>query len=56
MFDTIEVLCLSSHKFHSKLNEHVLLAPSDGSVITKKDDFYIKEALFEFLTTVERSL
>jgi len=37
MFDTIEALCLSSHKFHSKLNEHLLLAPSDGSVIPKKD-------------------
>jgi len=56
MFDTIEALCLSSHKFHSKLNEHLLLAPSDGSVIPKKDDYYVKDALFEFLATVVRRL
>ena len=56
MFDTIEALCLSSHKLHSKLNEHLLLAPSDGSAIPKKDDYYVKEALFEFLTTVVRRL
>ena len=50
-------LCLFSHnKFHSEVNEHLLLAPSDGSIITEKDDYYIKEALFEFLATVDRSL
>ena len=36
MCDTIEALCLSSHKFHSRLNEQLLLAPSDGSVIPKR--------------------
>jgi len=57
MFDRIEALCLFSHnKFHSQVNEHLLLAPSDGSIITKKDDYYIKEALFEFLATVDQSL
>jgi len=57
MFDRIEALCLFSHnKFYSEVNEHLLLAPSDGSIITKKDDYYIKEALFEFLATVDRSL
>ena len=57
MFDRIEALCLfSQHNFHSNVNELLLLAPSDGSIITKKDYYYIKEALFEFLTTVDRSL
>jgi len=42
MFDRIEALSLFSHnKFHSEVNEHLLLAPSDGSIITKKDDHYI---------------
>jgi len=43
MFDRIEALCLFSHnKFHNEVNEHLLLAPSDGSIITiKKDDYYI---------------
>jgi len=38
------------------VNEHLLLAPSDCSIITENDDYNIKEALFEFLTTVDRSL
>ena len=50
IFDRIEALCLSSHqKFHSNVNEHLLLAPSDSSIITKNDDYYIKEALLNSL-------
>ena len=54
---TIESLGLfSDHQFHTNVNEHLLLAPSDGCNITKKDDLQIKDALFEYLTAVERSL
>ena len=58
MFERIESLGLFSHdQFHTNVNEHLLLAPADGcNIITKKDDRQIKAALFEYLTTVERSL
>jgi len=50
----IETLGLFSHdQFYINVNEHLLLAPSDGCNITKKDDRQIKDALFEYLTTVE---
>jgi len=57
MFDRIESLGLfSDHQFHTNINGHLLLAPSDGCNITKKDDLQVKDALFEYLTAVERSL
>ena len=52
-----EIQCNPTHdQYHTNVNEHLLLAPSDGCNITKKDDRQIKDALFEYLTTVERSL
>ena len=57
IFERIEALGLFSHdQFHTNVNEHLLLAPSDGCNITKKDDRQIIDALFEYLTTVERSI
>ena len=57
MFERIESLGLFCHQqLLISVNEHLLLAPSDGCNITKKDNLLIKAALFEYLTTVERSL
>ena len=49
MFDRSEALCLfSHHQFVCNLNEHLLLAPSDGSIITKTDDHYMQKHFLNF--------
>jgi len=55
-FQIFKFQIFSHDQFHTSVNEHLLLAPSDVCNITKKDDRQIKDALFEYLTTVERSL
>ena len=50
---TIESLGLfSDHQFHTNVSERLLLAPSDGCNITKKDDLQMKDALLEYLTVM----
>jgi len=51
-----DIVCGPTYKGCLRVSENMLLSPTASDGVSKKDNLFIKEALFEFLAKIKRSI